>query len=115
VEDIVRQYQSSLVCVLPYTGSFAGLPASIAAANQLPVVCTRNAGLPDHLGECGVWVDEENPEQLTERIIELLGSEQLRREIGARLLKRAEDFLQWDVIAERTLRVYREAVENKGK
>jgi len=115
VEDIVRQYQSSLVCVLPYTGSFAGLPASIAAANQLPVVCTRNAGLPDHLGECGVWVDEENPEQLTERIIELLGSEQLRREIGARLLKRAEDFLQWDVIAERTLRVYREAAENKGK
>jgi glycosyltransferase involved in cell wall biosynthesis len=115
VEDIVRQYQSSLVCVLPYTGSFAGLPASIAAANQLPVVCTRKAGLPDHLGECGVWVDEENPEQLAERITELLGSEQLRREIGARLLKRAEDFLQWDVIAEQTLKVYQESAKKKAK
>src|SRR5260370_7561194 len=83
VEGIVRQYQSSLVCVLPYTGSFAGLPASIAGANQLPVVCTRNAALPDHLVLCGIWFDEEKPEQLTERIIELLGSEQLRRGIIA--------------------------------
>jgi glycosyltransferase involved in cell wall biosynthesis len=115
IDNLIRQYQGSLVCVLPYTGSFAGLPASIAAANQLPVVCTRKAGLPDHLGDCGVWVDEENPEQLAERIIELLGSEQLRREIGARLLKRAEDFLQWDVIAKRTLQVYEESGEKKAR
>jgi glycosyltransferase involved in cell wall biosynthesis len=114
IEDIVRQYQSSLVCVLPYTGSFAGLAASIAAANQLPVVCTKKAGLPDHLGDCAVWVDEEHPEQLATRIMELLGSEQLRREIGAKLLKRAENYLRWEAIADRTLEVYEQSAKKRA-
>jgi glycosyltransferase involved in cell wall biosynthesis len=113
-EEMVRQYQESLVCVLPYTRSFAGLPASVAAANRLPVVCTRKAGLPDHLGDAGVWVEEENPKQLAERIMELLSSPQLRQEIAARLLTRAQDYLQWDVIAERTLRVYEESAKRKA-
>jgi len=39
----------------PFTGSFAGLPAGVAAANQLPIICTRKAGLPGHIGDCGVW------------------------------------------------------------
>ncbi len=115
VGDIIRQYQSSLVCVLPYTGSFAGLPASIAAANQLPVVCTKKAGLPDHLGECGVWVEEENPKQLAEQIMELLGNDRLRQGVAANLLKRAEEFLQWDVVADRTLNIYEESTKRKAK
>lgn len=113
IEDIVRQYQASILLVLPYTGSFAGLPAAIAAANGLPVICTRKAGIPDHLGECGVWIDEENAEQLAERMIELLNNDQLRREIGANLRKRAELYLSWDVIADRTLEVYESALRHK--
>ena len=34
----VLLYQKSRVCVLPYTGSFAGLPAALAAACKLPVM-----------------------------------------------------------------------------
>lgn len=108
-EEMIRLYQQSLVCVLPFTGSFAGLSASMAAACQLPVVCTRKAGLPDHLGDAGIWIDENSSEQLAARIIELIESEQLRAEIGARLLKRAQDYLSWDVIADQTLKIYEEA------
>src|ERR1022692_803299 len=108
-EDMVALYQRSLVCVLPYTGSFAGLPASLAAACQLPVVCTRKAGLPDHLGESGVWVDENNHEQLAEQIMELLRNDRLRQEVGARLLKRAQEHLCWEVIADRTLKIYEQS------
>lgn len=112
-EDTINAYQHSQVCVLPYTGSFAGRAASVAAACQLPVVATRKAGLPDHLGEAGVWVEENNPEQLAEQVIELLGNESLRREIGSRLLKRAQKFLSWDVIAERTLEIYEQSAKKK--
>jgi glycosyltransferase involved in cell wall biosynthesis len=112
-EDTIQLYQHSQVCVLPYTGSFAGLGASIAAACQLPVVCTRKAGLPDHLGDLGVWVDENNPEQMAERIMELLGDDHRRQEIGTRLLKRAQEFLSWDVIADRTLKIYEESTKKK--
>jgi glycosyltransferase involved in cell wall biosynthesis len=113
-EDVVPLYQESLVCLLPFTGSFAGLAASTAAACQLPVVGTRKAGLPDHLGDAGVWVDENNPEQLAARAIELLDSEKLRGEVGARLLKRAEDHLSWDVVADRTLKIYQEAAQQRA-
>jgi glycosyltransferase involved in cell wall biosynthesis len=115
-EETIRLYQRSLLCVLPYTGSFAGAAASMAAACQLPIVCTRKAGLPDYLGETGVWVDENNPEQLAERILGLLSNEPARRQIGARLLKRAETFLQWDVIADQTLKIYEDSMqENTGQ
>jgi glycosyltransferase involved in cell wall biosynthesis len=113
-DDLVRLYQSSLLCVLPFSGSFAGLAASLAAACQLPVVCTRKAGLPDHLADAGIWVDENNAEQLANRITELLDSETLRREVGARLLKRAQDALSWDVIADRTLSIYDQAIASKS-
>jgi glycosyltransferase involved in cell wall biosynthesis len=99
--------------VLPYTGSFAGFAASLAAACQLPIVCTRKAGLPDHLGETAVWVDENSPEPLAERIIELLSNEPRRRQLGNQLLKRAETFLQWDVIADQTLKIYEDTIHKK--
>jgi glycosyltransferase involved in cell wall biosynthesis len=112
-EEVVRLYQRSLLCVLPYTGSFAGFAASLAAACQLPIVCTRKAGLPEHLGDTGVWVDENSPEQLAERMIELLNNEPCRRQLGDQLLKRAETFLRWDVIADQTLKIYEESMRKK--
>ena len=111
-EDMVRLYQTSRVCVLPYTGSFAGLPAALAAACKLPVVCTRKAGLPDHLGDSGIWVEENNAEQLAERMIELLSNDALRQQVGAKLRKRAQDALSWDVIADQTLKIYKQSAKN---
>jgi glycosyltransferase involved in cell wall biosynthesis len=108
--ELIPLYQKSQICVLPYSGSFAGLPASLAAACQIPVIATRRAGLPDHLGDLGVWVDENNPEQLAARILDLLRNEPLRRELGARLRQRAEECLSWDVIASQTIDIYKEAI-----
>ena len=108
-EEAMRIYQESKICVLPYTGSFAGRAASLAAACQLPVISTKRAGLLDHLEDCGIWVEENNPEQLAERIIQLLDNDGLRREVGAKLFQRAQKCLSWDVIASRTLEIYEEA------
>jgi glycosyltransferase involved in cell wall biosynthesis len=119
-DQIMSLYQRSSLCVLPFTGSFAGQPASFAAATALPVICTRKAGLPDHLGDTAIYVDE-NPDgktdagktqQLADRILELLQSEALRLQAGARLRARAEKLLGWDTIADHTLRIYRGEAAN---
>jgi glycosyltransferase involved in cell wall biosynthesis len=112
-ENLGRLYQHSQVCVLPYSGSFAGLPASLAAACELPVVATRKAGLPDHLADTGIWIEENEPEQLASKTIELLSNSRLAREIGVRLRKRAEEFLSWERIADRTLEVYEKSTRKK--
>jgi glycosyltransferase involved in cell wall biosynthesis len=111
--DALALYQRSQLCVLPWEGSFAGYPAALAAACQLPAIATRKAGLPDHLGEDGIWVDGANPEQLAGRVLEVLGNPEMQRQIASRLLKRAKDMLSWDVIADRTLEVYRNAAAKR--
>jgi len=114
-DEMAELYQRSAVCVLPFTRSFAGLPAALAAASQLPVICTRKAGLPDHLADAGIWIDENNPEQLAEEIIRILQDGRLRSEVTSRLLKRAQRHLRWDLIADQTLAVYEEAIQHKGE
>jgi len=47
-------------------------------------------------------------------LTELLKSDGLRREVAARQLKRAQEFLRWDVIADRTLQGYEAAAKSKG-
>jgi glycosyltransferase involved in cell wall biosynthesis len=56
-------------------------------------------------------VDENNPEQLADRILELLMNDKLRQQVGARLLKRAQDSLSWDVIANQTLKIYKQSAK----
>ncbi len=111
----IAEYQKSLLCVLPYTGSFAGLPAVTAMANGVPVIGTRRAGLPDHLGEAGTWVEENDPQGLAEAIVGLLKDDSRRREIAAMGRQRAESLLLWDVIAQRTIEVYNKALAVKQK
>ena len=106
MEDMTRLYRSSLLCLLPFTGSFAGLPAGVAAACELPIIATKRAGLPEHIGDCGVWIEEDQPEALADRIIELLRDEPTRRQIGARLRQHAEQYLAWDVIARQLHEIY---------
>ena len=111
--EVFRQYRSSLLCVLPFTGSFAGLAAATAAAVELPVIATKNAGIPEHIGENGIWIDNDNPEEIAAQIEKLLGSEELRRDLSRRLRKRAEQYLSWDVVADKTLAVYDRALRRK--
>jgi glycosyltransferase involved in cell wall biosynthesis len=115
MEKIAPLYQRSAILVLPYSGSFAGMPAAMAAANGLPVIGTKKAGIPDHLDKWGLWVEEDNPEQLAERILEVLGNEELRRKVSTGLRRRAAEVLSWDVIAQKTLDIYRAAIAAKTR
>lgn len=110
VEEIIHAYQRSLMCILPYSGSFAGLPASIAAAHGLPVIATKKAGIPEHLGELPFWIDEKNPRQLADTIALLMRRADLRAERGAELRAHARKVLGWDVIAGQTVEIYEQAL-----
>ena len=112
--EVFSLYRSSLACVLPFMGSFAGLAAATAAAVELPVIATKNAGIPEHLGENGIWIDDDNAEALAAAIEKLLGSAELRRDLAGRLRQRAEQHLSWDIVADKTLAVYERALRRKA-
>ncbi|MEJ2392959.1 MAG: glycosyltransferase, partial [Gammaproteobacteria bacterium] len=112
-DDAVEEYRKALICVLPYTGSFAGLPASTAMANGVPVIATRRAGLPEHLGDAAVWIEENDADGLATSILELLDDAAARERLAQAGRSRAEQFLTWDVIAEKTLASYHAALDHK--
>lgn len=115
MEELGQLYARSQICVLPYKGSFAGLPAGVAAANRVPIIATRLAGIPDHIGDLGIWIGGDDPAELADRIEQLLGDEAMRRDYGSRLRAHAEQHLGWDAVARQTLSVYQHARERASK
>jgi glycosyltransferase involved in cell wall biosynthesis len=113
-EQVTREYQRSLLCVLPFTGSFAGFAVANAMANGVPVIGTRYAGMPEHLGDTGTWVQPNQPEELAAAILKLLGDPALRSEIAVRARARAVAQLSWDAVATKTIESYQSALRNKG-
>ena len=101
--------------MLPYTGSFAGYAAGLAMAHGAAVIGTRRAGLPEHMGDAGRVVAENDAGELAEAIVGLLGDEASRRDLAARGRARAEAVLGWDQIAARTLESYRHAIELRSR
>ncbi len=114
-EEMARLYRRSQVCVLPYTGSFAGLAAGVAAANRLPIIATRLAGVPDHIGDLGIWISGTDPVELANRIEQVLSDEAMRQDYGTRLRAHAEQHLGWDTVARETLKIYESAAERATK
>jgi len=106
-------YQSSLLCVLPYMGSFAGLAAATTAAAGVPVIGTRNAGILEHLGENAIWIKDDNAEEIAAQIEKLLALAELRRDLSRRARRRAEQHLTWDTVADNTLAVYQRALKHR--
>jgi glycosyltransferase involved in cell wall biosynthesis len=111
MEEIGPLYQRSQVCVLPYTGSFAGMSAAIAAANGLPIIATRRAGIPEHIGDLGIWINGTDPEELARTIEDSLQDQPMLQAYGTRLRDHAEKQLGWDTVARKTLAIYKEAID----
>jgi len=113
--EMVRLYRRSQVCVLPYRGSYAGLPVGVAASNRLPIIGTKNGGIPDLIGDLAIYVDENDAGELANRIEQILGDEAMQRDHGARLRAYAETHLCWDAVASDTLKVYQSAIERAAR
>jgi alpha-1,3-rhamnosyl/mannosyltransferase len=114
LKQIAEEYGKAMLCVLPYTGGFAGIAAVNAMSNGVPVIATRRAGLPEHLGSAAVWVEENDAQGLAATIQRLLSDAAERQLVSRAARERAERFLSWDSIAEKTLSSYRAALEHKA-
>ncbi|HVV34267.1 MAG TPA: glycosyltransferase family 4 protein [Vitreimonas sp.] len=113
--DIADLYQRSQALVLPYSGSFGGLAVGFAAANRLPVIATRFAGIPDALGDLGIWITGDDANELADRLQAVLSDVAASADLGARLRAHAEQRLGWDAIARDTLNVYQAALARSAQ
>lgn len=96
-------------------------PMSIeeAMAAGVPVVASNRCGMPYMVrdGESGFLVDPSNPDEIAERISELLQDDSLRIRMGEKGRQIAKDRFHPSVVARRTREVYLRAVHDheRGK
>jgi glycosyltransferase involved in cell wall biosynthesis len=111
-EQAAEFYASSTVLLFP-TYHYEGFPMVIfsAAAAGLPIITTRIRAAADYLKEpdnC-LWVEPRRPDLLAARIIEVLGSSDLRARVSASNRQLATHFSAEIVTAE-YLKVFHVAV-----
>ena len=98
-DELVLLLNLSTVLVLPSMMEGFGLPAVEAAACGCPVIATNASPLPSILGRGGLYFDPTKPEELEERLIQVLSASDLRhtmKEAG----QKAIQALSWEKSAE---------------
>jgi len=113
MEELVKHYLASEVCVVPSLYEGFGFPAAEAMSCQLPVITTKAGALPEVVGQdgdTGIVVPPADPDALAAAIRCLLSDESLRRKMGEAGRKRVERNFTWEQAAKKTLEVYEEVL-----
>jgi len=114
-EKLRRFYNTAEVAVLPSLYEGFGLPAAEAMACGTPVVATQAGALPEVVGEegGGILVPPRDPRALAAAILKILREEELRKRMGVLGRQRVESLFTWPKVAERTVEVYKELINER--
>jgi glycosyltransferase involved in cell wall biosynthesis len=104
-EELRPLYCGAEVLVLPSLYEGFGLPPLEAMACGTPVVVSAAGALPEVVGDAGLVVNPEDPDDLAAALGWVLGNPAFQAELARRGLRRAEEF-SWERAARETLAIY---------
>ncbi len=108
-QELPRYYSVADVGVFPSVADETfGVAICEAMACGKAVVSTPVGGIPELVlkGETGLLAEPRNPEDLADKISELLGDEDLRRGMGEKGSQRVREYFTWEKVADRLLQAY---------
>jgi glycosyltransferase involved in cell wall biosynthesis len=106
--ELLRWYQRADIAVVPSMlyESFSYTCAQAMAAG-LPVVGSRIGGIPETIGDAGKLVEAGNVPELAIALLELANNLDLRLDLGQKAQRRALDVFDAEIVATRTLELYK--------
>jgi glycosyltransferase involved in cell wall biosynthesis len=116
-ERTTEYFQRAAVVVLPYIEASQSGVIPLAYSAGKPVVATTVGGLPEMVehGRTGLLVPPRDVPQLADAVVRLLLDRKLRREMGICGKKKMEAECSAERVAQKTLDVYRRAVEGTAQ
>jgi len=105
-EHLPGLYSHAALVAMPSLYEGFGFPILEGMSAGTPVVASNTSSLPEVAGDAAILVEPRNAQSLAEAISQVLENPQLRAELRARGLKRAEEFT-WKRTADETIAVYR--------
>ncbi len=109
--EFARLYARATIAVIPSLYEGFGMPAGEAMACGVPVISTTGGALPEVVGDAGVLVPPADTEALRRAIVALLDDPVRRGQLARAGLARVAGALTWRHAAERTVQVYRKAID----
>ncbi len=103
--EIVPLYYGAAVFVYPSLAESFGLTLLEAMACGTPIVSSNRTSLPEILGAAGLLVNPEEPTEIANAILRVLGDESLRAGLVQKAARRVDDF-SWEKTAALTRQAY---------
>jgi alpha-maltose-1-phosphate synthase len=112
VEEVVQLYSHAAVFACPSVYEPFGLINLEAMACETPVVASAVGGILEVVedGVTGLLVEPSRPQALAAALTTVLGDSSRARAMGRAGRRRVEEHFAWTSVAERTERVYAEAI-----
>jgi glycosyltransferase involved in cell wall biosynthesis len=114
--EIAKHYAQATLAVVPSLYEGFGFPAGEAMACEVPVVSTLGGALPEVVGDdgrAGLLVPTRDANALAQAIASLLDDPERRAAMGRSGRERVLQHFTWRRAAERTVAVYREAIDER--
>jgi len=106
-------YAGALSFAYPSLYEGFGLPVLEAMACGTPVLASNSSSLPEVVGDVGLLVNPQDPDDLRAGLRRLLEDEQFRRAARREGPRRAANF-SWDACVQRTVQLYRQVSRQAG-
>ncbi len=106
-DELAVLYNNALCFILPSLYEGFGLPVLEAMKHGCPVITSNVSSLPEAGGDAAIYIDPEDINDLTEKILKLITNEKLRQELIEKGKKQAAKF-SWEKTATETLKVLEE-------
>ena len=85
------------------------MPPLEAMQCGVPVITSNTSSLPEVVGQAGLMVDPKNTDELSQSMLSIYQSAELREKMAMNSLQQAKKF-SWKKCAEKTIGVYKNAV-----
>jgi len=105
IPDLVAAFD---IMLIPSLNDGFNLAAVEALASSIPVIATAVGGLPEVVGDGGIFVGPGDTTRMAQEAVALLNSSRLKKELGTKGRKRAEALFDWSICLQRTIDLYHE-------
>ena len=110
-EEFAYYYAKATMAVIPSLYEGFGMPAGEAMACGVPVISTVGGALPEVVGDAGILVPTADSKALEHAIVSLLDNPDRCLQLGKAGLERVKSSFTWKHAAQKTVDVYREAID----
>lgn len=110
-KELSRLYSNALCFVFPSFYEGFGIPPLEAQACGCPVLVSNAASLPEVCGNSALYFDPHRVEDVTKKIIELLGNKKLQNELREKGFENVKRF-SWERSARKLFEIARQHEEN---